>query len=95
MSYLQAREAKRLKTQPSKAEPPPGTKFSVRSLKAQRKKSGMSQVDYASIVGVSTVTIYNWESGKSKPGKKHLATLVSLRGLGKREARKHLELLEG
>ncbi len=95
VSYLQSRETKRLKARPSQAEPPKGTRFSVRSLKAQRRRSGLSQDDYASLVGVSSSTIYNWESGSTKPSRKHLATLVSLRGIGKREATKRLELLEG
>ncbi len=94
VSYLQSRETKRLKDEPSKEEPPLGTRFSVRSLKAQRKRSGLSQAAYASLVGVSQQTIYNWESGSSKPGRKHLATLASLRGIGKREAKKRMELLE-
>ena len=95
VSHLQSRETKRLKAEPSRAEPPPGTRFSFRSLKAQRRKSGLSQEDYASLVGVSSSTIYNWESGSTKPSGKHLATLVFLRGIGMREARKRLELLEG
>ena len=56
VSYLQSRETKRLKAGPAAAEPPQGTKFSVRSLKAQRRKSGLSQEDYASLVGVSKLT---------------------------------------
>ena len=96
VSDLQSLETKRLKAGPSQADPPQGTRFSVRSLKAQRTKSGLSQEDYASLVGVSKSTIYNWESGSTKPSSgKHLATLVSLRGIGKREAKKRLELLEG
>ncbi len=95
VSYLQSHETKRLKAGPSKTGPPKGTRFSVRSLQAQRRRSGLSQTDYASLVGVSSSTIYNWESGSTKPRGKHLATLVSLRGLGKREATKRLELLEG
>ncbi len=95
VSYLQSRETKRIKARPSLEEPPPGTRFLVQSLKAQRKRSGLSQDDYASLVGVSSSTIYNWESGSTKPSGKHLATLVSLRGIGKREATKRLELLEG
>ncbi len=95
VSYLQSRETKRLKAGPSQAEPPPGTRFSVQSLKAQRRRSGLSQEDYASLVGVSSSTIYNWESGSTKPSGKHLATLVSLRGIGKREATKRMELLGG
>ena len=54
VSYLQSRETKRLKAEPSQAEPPGGTRFSVRSLKAQRKASGLSQEDYASLVDVSS-----------------------------------------
>ncbi len=95
VSYLQSRETKRLKAGPSKAEPPKGTRFSVRSLQAQRRRSGLSQEDYASLVGVSSSTIYNWESGSTKPSGKHLATLVSLRGIGKREAKERMKLLEG
>ena len=95
VSYLQSREMKRLKTGGANLEPPRGKKFSVRSLKAQRRKSGLSQQDYANLVGVSSVTIYNWESGRSKPDRKHLATLVSLREIGKREARQRLELVAG
>ena len=94
VSYLQSRESKRLKAGPSKAKPPQGSRFSVRSLNAQRRNSGLSQEDYGSLVGVSKTTIYNWESGRIKLGEKHLATLVSLRGLGKREAAKRLALLK-
>ena len=95
VSYLQSRETKRIKARPSLEEPPQGTRFSVRSLQAQRRRSGLSQKDYASLAGVSTQTIYNWESGGTKPGGKHLAMLLSLRGIGKREAKKRLELLGG
>ncbi len=94
VSDLQSRETKQLQAEPAKAEPPRGTRFSVRSLKAQRRKSGLSQGDYASLVGVSQMTIYRWERGRAKPGGKHLATLVSLRGIDKREAQKRLALLE-
>ncbi len=95
VSYLQSRETTRMKARPLNAEPPKGTRYSVRSLLAQRRRSGLSQTDYASLVGVSSSTIYNWESGSTKPSGKHLATLVSLRGIGKREATKRMELLGG
>ena len=94
VSYLQSRETKRLKARPLNAEFPKGTRYSVRSLQAQRRKSGLSQTDYAILVGVSSSTIYNWESESTKPSRRHLATLVSLRGIGKQEARKRLELLK-
>jgi transcriptional regulator with XRE-family HTH domain len=50
--------------------------------------------DYARLVGVSPLTIYNWENGKSRPRKVQLAALVALRGIGKREAQAKLELLK-
>ncbi len=39
------------------------------------------------------MTIYNWESGNSRPRPEQLAALVAVRKLGKREAIKKLELL--
>lgn len=95
VDYLESRETARLKAVPAKAKPPKGARFSVRSLKAQRSRTGLSQGDYARLVGVSASTIYNWERGTTRPGEKQLAKLVSLRGLGKREAQKRLELLSG
>jgi DNA-binding transcriptional regulator YiaG len=46
-------------------------------------------------VGVSAQTIYNWEHGKSKPRDEQLGSLFAVRDMGKREALKQLELLEG
>ena len=46
-------------------------------------------------MGVSEMTVYNWEAGKSRPQAKQLAALVAVRGLGKREAIKRLEMLGG
>jgi DNA-binding transcriptional regulator YiaG len=68
-------------------------RFSARSAKAQRRRTGLSAADYAKLVGVSSLTIYNWEHGKSRPRQEQLATLVALRGLGKREAQAKLAML--
>ena len=40
-----------------------------------------------------SLTIHNWESAKSRPRQEQLAALVAVRGIGKREAAKRLELL--
>lgn len=93
VGYLESREAVRLAAGPRRTKVPKGTRYSVRSLKAQRTKAGLSQADYAQLVGVSASTLYNWEAGTTKPREKHLAVLVSLRGLGKREAKQRLALL--
>jgi DNA-binding transcriptional regulator YiaG len=70
-----------------------GRRFSAKSVKAQRRRTGLSAADYAKIVGVSALTVYNWESGKTRPRKEQLAALVAARGLGKRDARRKLESL--
>jgi DNA-binding transcriptional regulator YiaG len=68
-------------------------RFSARSVKAQRQRSGLSAADYAKLVGVSPITIYNWEHRKSRPRKEQFAALITLRGLGKRAALAKLALL--
>jgi DNA-binding transcriptional regulator YiaG len=65
-------------------------RFSARSVRAQRRKTGLSAADYAKLVGVSSLTIYNWEHNKSRPRKGQFAALVALRNLGKREAQAKL-----
>lgn len=67
-----------------------GVRFSARSVKAQRQRLGLSAADYGRLAGVSTLTIYNWEHGKSRPRQAQLTALIALRGLGKREALKKL-----
>ena len=68
-------------------------RFSSKWLKSHRKKLGLSANDYAKLVGVTALTIYNWESGKGKPTKNRLAALVAIRKIGRREALKRLELI--
>ena len=63
-----------------------GIRFSARSVKAQRQRLGLSAADYGKLVGVSGLTIYNWEHEKARPRKAQLAALVAVRGIGKREA---------
>ncbi len=67
-----------------------GVRFSARSVKAQRQRLGLSAADYGKLVGVSGLTIYNWEHEKARPRKAQLAALVAARGIGKREALKRL-----
>ena len=92
VAYLERQERKRA------AKPVPGTtagrRFSPQGLKAHRERLELSANDYAELVGVSAQTIYNWESGKSRPRPEQLAALVAVRGMGKREAWKRLEITE-
>src|SRR6185437_7233716 len=65
-------------------------RFSAKSVRAQRARLGISALDYGKLVGVSSLTIYNWEHGKSRPRKQQLAGLVAVRNIGKREALQRL-----
>lgn len=93
IAFLESQERKRL----GKAEPTngadEGARFSARSVKAQRQRTGLSATDYAKLIGVSGLTIYNWENGKSRPRTAQLAALVAVRGLGKRQAQAKLAIL--
>ena len=68
-------------------------RFSAKGLASQRKRLKLSVADYAKLAGVSVPTLYNWESGKTRPRKEQLARLIALRGISKREAIARLEVL--
>ena len=71
----------------------PKLRFSAKGLAAQRKRLGISARECGLLFGTSAQTIYNWEEGKARPRAKHLAAIAALRGLGRRDARAHLESL--
>ena len=93
IAFLEAQERKRV-TEPSSSKGDvENVRFSARSVKSQRDRLGLSAKDYGLIVGVSGLTIYNWEQGKSRPRQAQLAALAAVRGIGKREGLARLELL--
>ena len=95
IAFLKAQEQKRLgKPQAAEADELEGIRFSARSVRAQRQRLGLSQPNYAKLVGVSAMSIYNWEAGNTRPRSEQIAALVAVRKLGKREAMKKLELLK-
>jgi DNA-binding transcriptional regulator YiaG len=65
---------------------PLGSRFSARSVKAQRRRLKLSAVQYGKLVGVSAQTVYLWERGKVRPGKAQFSNLVAARGMTRREA---------
>jgi DNA-binding transcriptional regulator YiaG len=91
--FLSRQERRRLgrKPPPEHAE---GARFSAKGLRAHRARLGLSAKNYGRLVGVSGLTIYHWESGKARPRAQQLASIVAVRGLGKREAAKRLEMLD-
>ena len=93
LTFLEAQERKRLGQPQTGEEPPEKVRFSARSVRAQRKRLKLSAESYARLLGISAMTLYNWEHGRTRPGKPQFAALISLRGIGKRKALKRLELL--
>ena len=94
IAFLEAQERKRIGKPELANGAADEARFSARSVKAQRARTGLSAADYAKLIGVSGLTVYNWEHGKSRPRKEQLASLVALRGIGKRQAQAKLELLK-
>ncbi len=70
----------------SSADSGASTRFSSDWVAKHREKLGLSAADYAALVGVSALTIYNWEHGKSRPRSAQLEAWGAIRNLGKREA---------
>jgi len=69
------------------------TKFRFRAdgLKKHRTRLGLSAPALAGILGVSSQTIYNWETGTSRPSKDQVVKIAALRGMSKRQVQAALQ----
>ena len=79
------------KTASGSGEQSSRARFSAKGLKANRVRLGLSADNYGKLVGVSGLSIYNWEQGKARPRESSIAALMAIRGIGKREAARRLE----
>ena len=70
-------------------------RFSAKGLASQRKRLGLSASSCGLLLGTSAQSIYNWEQGKSRPLKRHLAAIAALKTLGKRDAAQIVQSREG
>jgi DNA-binding transcriptional regulator YiaG len=95
ISFLKTQEQKRLGQPQTKDEGElEGVRHSARSVRAQRNRLKLSAADFGKLVGVSGLTVYNWEHDRVRPGKDNLAALVAVREMGRREVMAKLELLK-
>lgn len=71
----------------------PGRKvvYNAEAFAAMRAKLGLTQAQMATLLGVSSLSVYKWESGQVEPREKQKAKVLALRGVGKREVVKMLE----
>ncbi len=64
--------------------------FSPKTVRAERDRLELSAAHYAQLVGVSMLTIYNWEKDKSFPREPQLKQWLKVKGISKRDAWKRL-----
>ena len=69
----------------------PGTRFSAKSMAAQRKRLGLTAAECGLLIGASAQSVYNWEEGKVRPRAQLLPAIFALRNLGRRQASEILE----
>lgn len=86
----QTARAQRPRSSPEPEESAKQIRFSPQRLAAHRAKLGLSAKDYASLVGVSALSIYKWESGNTRPRTTQLPAIAAVRKLGLREAQARL-----
>lgn len=60
--------------------------FNPESLLAKRHELGLTQVQMAKLLGVSSLTQYKWESGQAVPRASKLPGILTVLALGKRAA---------
>ena len=65
-------------------------KFSPEAVSKDRERLELSRADYAHLVGVSHLTIYHWENGRSRPRAAQLKKWLAVKSTGKREAWRQL-----
>lgn len=69
-------------------------RISPRLIKVQRNRLGLSQDEFAHLLGVSGHSVFLWEHARTIPREKIKTRFAAVRQLGKREARQRLEAME-
>ena len=75
---------------PVAKKPAPDLKRRVSSgpIKRLRQRLDLSQDDFGKVLGVSSATVWNWESGKTRPNQDGMDKIVAARALSPAKARK-------
>jgi DNA-binding transcriptional regulator YiaG len=61
-------------------------RFSPARVRRERARLELSAADYGELVGVSALTIYSWEKGRSEPRPQQLEAWLALVDVSRREA---------
>ena len=65
-------------------------RFSAKGFKTRRERLGLSAADMGKLIGVSLQTIYNWETGKTRPRSDQVKIIAAIRKASKRQILDHL-----
>jgi len=79
---------------PAAADTGTALRFRAGGFASLRKKLGLSAHDMARLLGVSSQSVYHWETGKSRPRASQLQAIAGVRKMGKRAALARLSELE-
>jgi DNA-binding XRE family transcriptional regulator len=71
---------------PTRSKPGRKVVFTAERLKTQRARLGLTQEQMARLLGVSSLSIWKWESGGAVPRASRVPRILQLLALGKREA---------
>ncbi|MCY3020942.1 MAG: helix-turn-helix transcriptional regulator [Planctomycetota bacterium] len=95
VAVLETLERKQAAIAPAPQPAAEKARFSPGWVRTRRARLGLSAEAYGKLIGVSPLTIYQWEHGKSRPRRNALARLVAVKDIGRREALQRLEMLAG
>jgi len=87
--YLSQLEKRAAKAAPTPIEPgaAKGLRYSATRFLAQRHRLELSQLETGFLLNVSPQTIYNWETGKTRPRPEQITRIAAMRKLTKTAAR--------
>jgi DNA-binding transcriptional regulator YiaG len=92
LAKLTAENKRAEKASPAKAEVAT-IRVGPASIKKHRSRLKLSQADFGELIGVSSLTIWNWETGRTKPSDDNREKFAEIRDLGVRDVRALLEEL--
>ena len=73
------------------AESDKSVRINAAGILRLRTKMGLTQSEFAKLLGVAMHTVSVWEQGRRVPRYSHKVRICALRGLGKRELKKMLK----
>jgi len=77
---------------PKHEEAKENLRFRADGFGTMRKKLGLSAAQMGKLIGVSPLSVYHWEQGKSRPRVSHLPAIAAVRKMGKKQALSKLGL---